>query len=319
MRANVGITTPGICAFAILILIPLSLRAENVKEYYQDKAGGLRQVELTEIKLANLPKPSYELGDEQSYGNYRVCTFYNSEEGKGYFEILHNGKRVYKRKGVKFRIGLIYDDDGFRELKDLGYNISNVPIAMGKDITGRGIPNLVVSEWTGGAHCCFHFYVFEIGSRFRKIAMLDAGHGDVAHFEDIQGDGRLEFVAADWTFAYWHAGFAQSPAPKVILAFRKGVYVLADDLMRKPRPTRNEIEDKIKETQGEESWKEGRPPPALWSYMLDLIYTGNAPVAWQFFESAWLPNVPGKMKFLQDFRSQLTTSPYWKHIKKMNE
>lgn len=150
MRANVGIT-PGICALAILILIPLSLRAENVKEYYQDKAGGVRQVELTEIKLGDLPKPSYELSDDQSYGNYRVCTFHNSEEGKGYFEILRNGKRVYKRKGFKFRIGLIYDDEGFRELKDLGDNISNVPIAMGKDITGRGIPNLVVSEWTGGA------------------------------------------------------------------------------------------------------------------------------------------------------------------------
>ena len=79
--------------------------------------------------------------------------------------------------------------------------ISNNLINMGKDITGKGEPNLVINEWSGGAHCCYTFDVFEIGKKFREITTLDAVEGDYAHFEDIRRNGKLVFVASDWTFA----------------------------------------------------------------------------------------------------------------------
>ena len=100
MRANIGIKTPGICALAILILIPLLLRAENVKEYYQDKAGGLRQVELTEIKPGDFPKPSYELGDDESYGNYRVCTSTIQKRARAISKYCEMGNGYTNERGL---------------------------------------------------------------------------------------------------------------------------------------------------------------------------------------------------------------------------
>jgi len=262
--------------------------------------------------LSNL---SYKLQDKQVYHDYEVRIFRDDEFGEGYFEVFQKNKLIYKQEGFKFRIGLVYaDEDLGSETKGKG----NELVAMGKDITGKGIPNLVVSEWTGGAHCCFYFYVFEIGKHFRKIAKLDAGHGDLSHFEDLNGDNRLEFITADWTFAYWRAPFAQSPAPEIILTFRNSTYQLAADLMCKPQPNAKEIEDKAREIQSDASLRKGHPPVALWSYMLDLIYTGNAETAWQFSEIAWASKVPGKEEFLRDFQAQLAKSPYWRQIDRMS-
>lgn len=276
---------------------------------------GRFESKLIEIKLSNLPKPIYELTDEQSYDNYTVKTFFHSEDEQGYLEIIQNGKTVFKQNGYRFKIGLLYTED---EFKKMGDNISNSLIAIGKDITGKGEPNLVVNEWSGGAHCCYAFHVFEIGQKFKKIATLDAAHSDGAHFEDIRGDKKLVFVVNDWTFAYWNTSFAGSPAHKIILEFKDDKYTLAGDLMRKPIPTQKALADKIKTIRKDDSWKEGHPPVELWSYMLDLIYSGNAKVAWQFFDKAWLSGVAGKKEFKQAFQTQLETSPYWTQIKKMN-
>ncbi len=262
------------------------------------------------------PNSSFKLETDQTYDNYRVRIFRNEEEGKGYFEILQNGKRVYIQKGFRFRVGLMYTD---AEFKEMGENISNDLIAMGKDTTGKGIPNLVVNEWTGGAHCCYKFHVFEIGKRFKKIATLDAGDGDGAHFEDIKGNKKPVFIAADWTFAYWRTSFMQSPAPEIILAYENDSYILDFDLMRKPPPPDRVLEDTIKKIHENAFWKEEGPPAELWGYMLDLIYSGNADTAWKFFDKAWLPSVPGKEKFRHDFQARLRKSPYWKQIEKMNK
>ena len=270
---------------------------------------------FVEIKLSNLPKPIYELTDEQSYKNYTVKTFFNSEDRKGYLEIIQNGKTVFKQDGYKFSIGPVYTDN---EFKKTGVAVSNKPIVTVKDITGKGKPNLVVSEWSGGAHCCFAFNVFEIGQKFKIIATLNVAHSSGAHFEEIRGVKKLVFVANDWTFAYWNTCFAKSPAPGIILEFKNDKYVLAKDLMRKPSPSQKVLDDKIKIIQKNDSWKDGEPPEDLWGYMLDLIYSGNAKIAWQFFDKAWLPGMAGKKEFMQSFQIQLEKSPYWTQIKEMN-
>jgi len=136
---------------------------------------------------------------------------------------------VYQKSaGGKFKIDTRLEEE----------DSPNALTEMGKNITGNGIPNLVISEWTGGAHCCSNFYIFEIGARFRFLAKIEAGHGDMSHFANLDGDGNLEFVGADWTFAYWRTSFAESPAPEIILRFAAGGYRLAEDLMRKPAVSR---------------------------------------------------------------------------------
>jgi len=35
-------------------------------------------------------------------------------------------------------------------------------LSPGDDINGNRIPDLIVTEWTGGAHCCYSAHVFRI-------------------------------------------------------------------------------------------------------------------------------------------------------------
>ncbi len=231
-------------------------------------------------------------------------------EYEGCFEIFKNGQRVYARRSYKFQV-----------VEMPGISARESRILMGKDITSDGEPDLVVSEWTGGAHCCFLFYVFRIGKEFRKLATIDAAHGDLPPFQDLDGDSNLEIVLYDWTFAYWNASFAFSPAPKVILRFHDNTYRLANDLMRKPAPSQKELEKQAKEVR--EILKDfGEIPYSsasdLWGVMLDLIYTGHAKLAWQFLDMAWPKDLPGKEGFLNDFRAHLSESPYWPEIQALN-
>jgi hypothetical protein len=60
-------------------------------------------------------------------------------------------------------------------------------------------------------------------------------------------------------------------------------------------------------------------PPELWANMLDLIYSGHADMAWDFFDKAWPKNIKGKEAFLKEFRSSLKSSQFWPGIKEMNK
>ncbi len=256
-----------------------------------------------------------------SFGDYTVNTYFDPASNKkdAYFEILRNHKQIYRKQatenGEKFVIGTLYDDDPDSAL-----------VRMGNDITGDGQPDLVVSEWAGGANCCLTLHIFEIGPKFRKIAGLDAAFGDVGpHFVKLaQGPG-LQVQLHDWSFANWNSDFADSPAPKVILRYKDGAYHIAPDLMRTSGVDMKDLTARAESIQADckhlppGSWPDADIPPRLWGTMLDLIYSGHQAEAWQFLDMAWPGQIRGKDAFRRDFMEQLRTSPYWKSIKQMND
>jgi hypothetical protein len=238
-----------------------------------------------------------------------------------YFEILKDNKRVYvqkaKEKGEKFFIGTMYKDDPDAAM-----------IKMGMDITGDGQPDLVISEWLGGANCCLLFNIFEIGPTFKKLGTIDAEFGDSGpHFvipaKDSKSTGLLIQIH-DWTFANWNTDFADSPAPKVILHYTDNAYRVAPDLMRAPVLSANDLAVRTAEVKSFApsakggTWPHAQVSPQLWATMLDLIYSGHSDDAWKFLDSAWPPKVQGKDVFARDFRAQLAKSPYWSAVKAMN-
>ena len=280
----------------------------SIRKSFIPAAIGLFTVLLLPAALV-FATPKYKMTGKQQFREYTAITYYDDQTGEGRIEILKAGKPVYQ-KNADGRC-----DIGTRLVED---DVPNALTEMGKNITGNGIPNLVISEWTGGAHCCSNFHIFEIGPRFRFLAKIEAEHGESSHFADLDGDQNLEFIGEDWTFAYWHTSFVASPAPEIILRFTAGKYRLAEDQMRKPPPSEAELNESIRQIRTDESWKEQRPPETLWGEMLDLIYSGNRAVAWQFFNKAWPAGIPGKAKFLSDFRAQLAESPYWLQIQHLN-
>jgi hypothetical protein len=103
---------------------------------------------------------------EQKLGDYAIRIYSGSSDelAGGFLEILQAGRRVYTGQQESFDI----DDTG---------------APLGADVTGTGNPNLVVKEYSGGAHCCTSFEVFSLGSNFQKLATIENADCDGSHFQ----------------------------------------------------------------------------------------------------------------------------------------
>jgi hypothetical protein len=261
---------------------------------------------------------------EETLAPYVARVYFDAKAKDGtdsYFEILKDGKRVYvqkaRTKGEKFFIGTMYKDDPDAAL-----------VKMGMDVTGTGQPDLVISEWLGGANCCLLFHIFEIGPTFKKLGTIDAEFGDSGpHFLHPDKDSKSTGLAIeihDWTFANWNTDFADSPAPKITLRFSDNAYRVAPDLMRAPVLSASDLEARAAEVNSYApsakggAWPHAEVSPQLWETMLDLIYSGHTDEAWKFLDKAWPLKVQGKDAFARDFRAQLAKSKYWPAVEAMN-
>ncbi len=272
------------------------------------------------------PKPAAEqisLDKTKTFGTYEVRLYWDSKcYAGGIYEILKDGQILYSEGGGKFHIGTLYT--------------KNDPLAVqnGQDITGDGIPDLVITEWSGGAHCCMTVRIFQIGEEFKLLATIKPEDGDSGVFEDMDGDSSLEFKTVDFAFAYFPQSFAGSSAPKIVLRYSgQGGYRFAMDLMRVPPPTNDELTQCAEMARNQKTWittypafdelrLKGKPlqvpkanhPQQLWQLIVDLIYTGNEEYAWKFFNSAWPENVPGKDYYVQEFNKRLHGSQHWNDV-----
>jgi hypothetical protein len=248
------------------------------------------------------------LKDSAKVGQF-LFRSYKSDDDSGCLVVLHAGKIIFRRTVDSF--------DGYT-LGQRADKEQGVPaIANGTDITGRGRPDMIVSLYTGGAHCCTIHYVFELEPDFKLLATLDAEDSWPAYFADLDGDHHYYYLADDWTFAYWPNCFACSPWAPIKLRFvedgKAGSYHLALDKMRQPEPTPTEWGKSLQETRktfSEPNW-ELSIGTTLWDTELKLIYAGHADLAWKFLDEAWPAKVKGKSEWLGNFCSRLKTSPYW--------
>ena len=81
-----------------------------------------------------------------------------------------------------------------------------------------GEPDVLVSLFTGGAHCCSVAQVFTYDAKSKSYAMAEHNFGDPGYrLERLSSDGAREFVTADDAFAYTFTDFADSGLPVKVL------------------------------------------------------------------------------------------------------
>lgn len=189
----------------------------------------------------------------------------------------------------------------------------------GVDLTGDGVPELLLGTYSGGAHCCSDLLVFDVSGPPVLIATIATLHTE-ASFSDLDCDSVFEVELLDWNWAYWHTSFVESPAPKVILVWNGKEFVPAPEKMRSEGASTEDliaagarIDERI--NQVEEVRGISRHQFAeLWKTMLTLMYSGRVAEAWWFFELAWPKRVEGKETFRSEFEDSLAQSNYWPRI-----
>jgi hypothetical protein len=226
------------------------------------------------------------------------------------FEILKSGQRVYAQTGYSFAIGYALDQDQPPD---------SVKPQVGDDFTDEGVPELLISEWSGGAHCCYSFHLFRLGDRFshiQDIPLLDADESAFVRRPNVKG---LVLVSVDFSaFAYFPEGFADSPAGRLFLSFQDGKFKPHAGLMKSNAPTDAQIAKCAELFKRSREWKDSQPS-GMWYYATDLIYTGNAEQAWKFLDAAWGGSAADKKKYLDDYRQRFKTSVYYPDLMQLQQ
>lgn len=173
----------------------------------------------------------------------------------------------------------------------------------GSDITGEGDPDLVVEEYSGGAHCCGGTYVLSLGASVRRLRIpcpprgnasrLGPDPGIASGFHDLDGDGVFEFVTWDDSFQYEFGSYAESPAVPVVLRYDSVLgYIPANSFL-------SDVYEQAVTAQLAriEAWPEGSVKPeiaasAVTQLVLLYLYTGRPTEAWEaLYRHYSFPNV----------------------------
>ena len=278
---RIGLRVVAVTAAVLAVAALLAPRA--------GERGSLRPADPTARPIRVLPPDSVIAGpvlEEHTVGAYLVRLLADSAAHERIVDIKLHGHRVFAVRAAYARLE-----------------------SVGKDITGDHVPDLIVQSFSGGMHCCSQATVLSLGPTLTVVGTIDGADGDI-EFEDVDDDNWPEVKVGDWRFAYWREyAFVETQVPEVILKFKDGSYHPACDLMREDRPTQATLTRKARELT--DGWTSGDPPAEFWGYAVDLIYGGNADLAWQFLDRAWPRRLPGKKEFMDALRDRLDGSPCW--------
>jgi hypothetical protein len=88
-------------------------------------------------------------------------------------------------------------------------------VIAGRDVNGDGNPDLVLEAYSGGAHCCWTYYIISLGPKPGLILKLE-NNRDIGFYYDKHG--RIELGTQDGAFDYFdEVCHACSPFPLVYL------------------------------------------------------------------------------------------------------
>jgi hypothetical protein len=155
-----------------------------------------------------------------------------------------------------------------------------------RDLDGDGEPEVLVDTYSGGAHCCTITPIYRwTGSGYRKLTGF---FGNVGYsLDDLDHDGRPEFVTADDSFAYEFAAYAFSAFPLLVLEYgtdRSGRTALRDVTAGYSGLVEDELAGFRKDIP--KYHKDGDPRSVIAAYVADLYRLGRKKQANAYLNSA---------------------------------
>ncbi|HCU22570.1 MAG TPA: hypothetical protein DF698_06735 [Candidatus Atribacteria bacterium] len=184
---------------------------------------------------------------------------------------------------------------------------------------------LVVEQFSGGAHCCWSDWIIELTSPISILydsQKYPVGYGIV--IEDLDKDGNSEFIQTLLTFDYFdRIPHAYSPLPAVVFAFDESSNqfvpanpLFADYLLK-------DIEENIQYCQEYTSKVKANPDSyddstgeylsSVLQVVIPYIYVNQEENAWSFFNQNYL--LKDKEEIRQKVEGQLNNCAVYQYIK----
>lgn len=244
---------------------------------------------------------------ERQIGPYQILITRVDDGIAGRIEIRKDGEIVFEEEeiGSYFYFGSNFEPN------------ENIEDLSGADFTGDGTPNLLISKWTGGAHCCNFLYIFELGENFKKIVTVKSDSYNIT-LSDLDQDNIPEIQFWEGAIDYLFASFAHSSPGRVVLKFTDGNYQISHEHMRAPLPSADILSEKKVSIRAafEQNESSGLPYEFL-ELMMSLSYTGHLNEALGMADEVWPQRKPGLDKFKLDFKEALRSSDYWLELSRL--
>ena len=176
----------------------------------------------------------------------------------------------------------------------------------GNDINGDGTPEVVFDGFTGGQGCCFVYTVVSLGKTPRLVREI---HNQVPlHFRKA-GDGSFEIRTGEGSFDLFLLPHSQSVIPELTLRLR------GTTLTDVSSDYREEYDARISKAQSQltpaalEKFRDASVHKELFAdqmptvklvltIVLNYLYSGREPQAWQTLDEMWPPSDTDRVRAL---------------------
>jgi len=268
-------------------MIPPDFPVRRHSRFYINHSGGGRYWE--DIEQSNkLPVDSVKTGD------YCIYLMQN-HSGRNKPSSMFNDVAIYK---------------GNKKIEYLPYSIHE--FGQPQDINKDGILEMIISECTGGANCCFGGYVYSLGDSLGLIWRYEPRIRDF-RLIDIDGDSIKELCGYDDTFAHWNETY-KFYLPPLIWAWNGNEYRLRNF----------GIANYILKDVDMEAIRNMTPTPHLpefesgfndvWTDIIYLCYAGMIDTAEFVFNNYWPGESKEKQERFAQFMRTLNSGPHWQQL-----
>lgn len=242
--------------------------------------------------------------DTFSYRDFAVIRTFDGKANAATVEIHRGNKRLRK---IVLAEALLHRDTIKVEFRSLLAKLTK---------------QLVLVEYSGGAHCCYQYQIFDLYPRFREIFNSEAfpvfDYMTDLEFKDLDGDGVFELVDDINTFASYQSVFSGSVMPEMVFKF--------DRRTAKYRPANEQfksyvlrgVAEEIRDLQQENNKRQNKDPgfdgtsyehKAL-DVLLKYVYAGEERRGWRFFEQ----NYQTGFYDTRDIKSMLAQDGAYRYI-----
>jgi len=183
------------------------------------------------------------------------------------------------------------------------HGIGWVQASAGWDFDGDGKPDLLFEGWTGGAHCCYRYWLVTSGNNPKVWEFFDY---DSFVIEPPNGQRVAIFRARDGAFDYFEGPYSLSPLPEILFTVEGNEMniVTTDDrnLCSTAVPEELDADSVVhfRSTAGPARGGKDRPPPlsgldtddpdtmrAILHFVIQQLYCGNEQVAFNSLQKMW--------------------------------